>query len=46
MTEELTIEKVLDNLEKGIQSVKIHDKDEFMLLNMVAQLKMLLEEKE
>lgn len=42
MKEELTTKEVVTNLENAIQNIKIHDKDEFMLLNMVAQLKMLL----
>lgn len=45
MKEELTIKEIVNNLEDAIQKVKMHDKDEFMLLNMIAQLRMLLEEK-
>lgn len=50
MTEQITIESVIDDLENAITYLdnknKIHDKDAFMLMNMVAQLKMLLENKE
>lgn len=29
----------LEDLEKAIESLKLHDKDEFMLLNMIKQIK-------
>lgn len=33
------MEKQIEQLEEAIKSVKMHDKDEFMLLNIIAQLK-------
>jgi ribosomal protein S15P/S13E len=38
----MILNELIKNLEKAIRHIKMHDKDEFMLLNMIEQIKMLL----